>query len=127
MEEQLISFETANLAKEKGYNITNYLSYDENTGTMLPKDPAYPGWHCYALDGACPAPAQSLLQKWLRENYKIIVSINIMSDLSYYSLLIDINENKLNLKNQSKNRGFSTYEEALEDGLLRALKSIKSV
>ena len=47
-----------------------------------------------------------------------------MSDLNYYSLLIYINENKLNLKHQSKNRGFITYEEALEDGLVEALKLI---
>lgn len=66
-------------------------------------------------------PTQSLLQKWLRENHKLIISINIMSDLSYYSLLIDINENKLNLKHQSKSRGFNMYEEALEDGLQEAL------
>ena len=47
-----------------------------------------------------------------------------MSDLSYYSLLIDINENKLNLKHQSKSRGFNMYEEALEDGLQEALELI---
>lgn len=155
MKEELISIETAMLAKEKDFNISTqkayigeslFINFEESFGERefyFDADDFYNDWNrkgwffdkegsgCFGcnLDNikwfeAYSAPTQSLLQKWLRENYKIIVSINIMSDLSYYSLLIDINKNKLNLENQSKNRGFSTYEEALEDGLLEALKLI---
>ena len=131
MNEQLISFETAKLAKEKGFNITCKYFYKEKYINAIEYEVVHDG-HLEAnwnenfkySPAECSAPTQSLLQKWLRENYKIIVSINVMSDLNYYSLLIDINENKLDLKNQSKNRWFNTYEEALEDGLQEALKLI---
>jgi hypothetical protein len=134
MEDQLISFETAKLAKEKEFDLKVIFYYDskglckDNVETDYGSDFIYQfqninGW---AIDEQelYSAPTQSLLQKWLREKHKIIVSINIMSDLSYYSLSVDINENKLNLRNQSKNRGFDTYELALEDGLQEALKLI---
>ena len=119
MQEQLISFETAKLAEEKGFKLDKYLSIDDENPKNLnsnynPKN--YQPWY-FDL-------TQSLLQKRLREEHKLIVSINIMSDLSYYSLLINIDEDKLNLSNQSKNIGFITYEEALEDGLKEALKLI---
>ena len=119
MKEQLINFETAQSAKEKGFNIPVSMVYYVPSKTLLLAFSAIESNDIYYS-----APTQSLLQKWLREEHKIIVSINIMSDLSYYSLLIDINENKLNLRNQSKNRGFDTYELALEDGLQEALKLI---
>ena len=126
MEEQLISFETAKLAKEKGYNITNIFSYDETSGIMLPKDPTYPGWHCYALEGVCPAPTQSLLQKWLREKHNIHIEIEIASDeelniIQPYVYQWDFYKNG----NITIGREFyDSYEEALEVGLLEALKLI---
>ena len=121
MEDKLVSLETAKLAKKKEFNEICQYYYE-----ILDKPITLQKMSCSNAEGykQPTAPTQSLLQKWLREKYKIIVSINIMSDLSYYSLLIDINENKLDLKNQSKNRGFNTYEEALELGLQEALKLI---
>ena len=140
MEEVLVQFETAKLAKDKGYNITNIFSYDENTGLMLPKDPAYPGWHCYALEGVCPAPTQSLLQKWLREKYKLEVHVSFNPDWEWN----DKDECLCVNKGYRVDWGFvgiwkkyetesypleksniSTYEEALEVGLQEALKLIK--
>ena len=157
MEEELISLETAMLAKEKGFDIPTqkayingsvFVNFEESFGERefyFDADDFYNNWNrkgwffdkkgsgCFgcSLDNikwfeAYAAPTQGLLQKWIREEHKLIISINIMSDLSYYSLLINIDEDKLNLSNQSKNRGFITYEEALEDGLFEALKLIKS-
>ena len=119
MNEQLISFETAKLAKEKGFFNGGIFYFFKNNGELTYKDRS-DKFVSYDIS----APTQSLLQKWLREKHKIIVSINILADLSYYCLIIDINENKLNLSNQSKNIGFIIYEDALEDGLFEALKLI---
>ena len=123
MKEQLISFETAKLAKEKGFNITNRNSYDENTGLMLPLDPY---GHCYALEGTCPAPTQSLLQKWLREEYKL--SLEVFS-LSYHNKIqFTFNIKKLNgceITILSKNNlHYDSHGEALEAGLVESLKLI---
>ena len=116
MEDKLIEYSTAKLAKEKGFNITNRNSYDENTGLMLPLD-TY--GHCYTLEGTCPAPTQSLLQKWLRDKYEIIICI--IFELDSYEILID---NKHNTGSFQVGNVYKTYEEALEVGLQEALKLI---
>ena len=68
-------------------------------------------------------PTQSLLAKWLREEYNI--DINIITkhkDLGkFYGGFIDTN-NKIN---KSIGSNYKTYEEALEIGLQEALKLIK--
>lgn len=125
MEEQLISFKTAKLAKEKGYNITNYLAYDESTGLMLPKDPAYPGWHNYALEGTCPAPTQSLLQKWLREEHNMYISVEPNFNRKWHFAIFNLKESLLFGQKSLYSRDQLSYEEALESGLLEALKLIK--
>lgn len=132
MEEALISFNIAKLAKEKGYNITNYLSYDENTGIMLPKSPGYPGWHCYSLEGVCPAPTQSLLQKWLRKKHNIFLTVTCdgRNKYDYHGYDVDITKSRYETDEYpgfeigSEKCRFTTYEEALEIGLLEALKLI---
>lgn len=122
MKEELIGFEVAKLAKEKGFNITNRNSYDENTGLMLPLEPY---GHCYALEGTCPAPTQSFVQKWLREKYSIEILITRpynFSGKSYWNY--DAYENGIcNLLNPDYNE-YESYEKALEKGLLEALKLI---
>ena len=95
MKEELVVFETAKLAKDKGFNIPVVSYYN-------PKYPDYPttgteyqsdrdvefDWnnnseHSKALEapypnnfikGQCSAPTQSLLQNWLREFHKIYVN-----------------------------------------------------
>lgn len=131
MKEQLISFKTAKLAKEKGFNITNRNSYDENTGLMLPLDPH---GHCYTLEGVCPAPTQSLLQKWLREEHNIHIKVDDFIDdetgieWDYEIVIIgtDLDErgNYIPLISYDIERKFKTYEEALELGLEEALNLI---
>ena len=79
MEEQLVNFETAKLAKEKGFNIKTYKGYLSET--IVEYFDTYPSdsirlsekYSNSALknDWLCTAPTQSLLQKWLREKHNI--------------------------------------------------------
>lgn len=117
MKEELIGFKVAKLAKEKGFNITNRNSYDENTGLMLPLDPY---GHCYALEGTCPAPTQSLLQKWLREKHNIDIQVLGLSD-HYY---VGINKKGFHECSQYFYPNLIKYEDNLEIGLLESLKLI---
>ena len=104
MEEQLISFQTAKLAKEKGY-ILNTPNVESSF------------------------PTQSLLQKWLREVHKLNVIVNLthgFKNVHYYSIIYDCNIHRpkeLNL--YDVNNYIKTYEQALEKGLQEALKLIK--
>ena len=115
MEDQLISFKTAKLAKEKGF-------YIEDQNNHIPR---------YNL------PTQSLLQKWLRELHNCFIEVGIHSPenkyftkrnlryfvkINYYgkNFNIEMTDDEDYLKINIK-----TYEEALEIGLQEALKLIK--
>ena len=139
MENEFVTYEIAKLLKELNFDepcLAWYYFNEENSSYALNSfkqdyGDKFDWWKYSELDSDVyvdhlMAPLWQQVINWLREEYKLIVSINIMSDLSYYSLLINIDEDKLNLRNQSQNRGFITYEEALEDGLFEALKLIKS-
>jgi hypothetical protein len=155
MKEQLISFKTAKLAKEKGFKelcdshyfedgefrentITNYndgeVTYEIeefeenwNDGFLTKKN----GERCFGCSKSqgyldtFSAPTQALLQKWLREEHKMIVEIifdyeyevwefecfypdSVDKAVTYYSDIFQ----------------FKTYEEALEAGLKQALELI---
>lgn len=120
MKEKLIDYETAVLAKEKGFDIEcakNYCleTHKFPTGLLAVKEQLYP-FRLGVIRNAC-APAQSLLQKWLRDEHNIIVEINheYFDTTLYFSCTIFRTEFKYtNL----------IYEQALETGLHEALKLI---
>jgi len=103
MKEAVVSFTTAKLAKEKGFNI--------RTVTNLRK------------------PTQSLLQKWLREEHNIHVSaFPVFSNRFFPTIRKFYKDKEYDTflgspypPKYSKN----TYEEALECGLQEALKLIE--
>lgn len=126
MKEQLISFETAKLAKEKGFNIPCKYFYKEKYINAIEYEVVHDG-HLEAnwnenfkySPAECSAPTQSLLQKWLRDKYEIIICI--IFELDSYEILID---NKHNTGSFQVGDVYKTYEEALEVGLQEALKLI---
>lgn len=113
MEEQLIEYKTALLAKEKGFNIhRNKYYYDdlkEKSMSMI-YDYKNPNHYC--------CPTQALLQKWLRDNHNIHIFIKLKSENNYEYYCYKQIDSYL------KDNGFKTYEEALEIALQKALESI---
>ena len=112
MKEQLVTFEVAKLAKEKGfnelsdscYNIIGVISNNINNKNQDWTD-----------NKVYTAPTQSLLQKWLREIHKINV----------YCIPSDFEEGTWYNNIASHNPVFTgTYEEALEIGLQEGLQLI---
>jgi len=144
MQEELITFETAKLAKEKGFNILTISYYTpegyctESAGYQterLEESNWNDGQGSYPTSPEevdCSAPTQALLQKWLREVHNIDVFINRDGMFRKESYCIFIHDN---IKNISRLRpldndmfsGYSTYEEALEVGLQEALKLIEII
>jgi len=117
MKEQLISFETAKLAKDKGYHIFVNYCYDINNHIN-----SYSGKETYPL---YLAPSQSLLQKWLREDHKIDITIHrsfSMTNSYHYCIIVDCDYETEDQQSCTPGR---SYEEVLEQGLLEALKLIK--
>lgn len=76
MKDELITFETAKLAKEKGFN--NGSGY----GYGISRKPEIPHYGNVFKNSDSnnsvnfEAPTQSLLQRWLREVHNIFISVN---------------------------------------------------
>ena len=132
MEDTRITFETAKLAKEKGFNALCYDAFNSK-GNLYSN-----GWCEYIYDNKVEipfgsgvlesqdilAPTQSLLAKWLREEHNIhatsqIGNLDFINTYHYEIRYIDKNKFICKVKGN-----FKTYEEALEAGLQEALKLI---
>ena len=141
MEEQLINFETAKLAKEKGFKIPTKVMYKGNEKSYGHNNEW--GIDEKRLDGEFPytnqqwysIPAQSVLQKWLREKYDIEINITRMPPEAIKSSFNKGNKRikKYNMwvwnlngnpRIENSSLFFDNYEEALEAGLQEALKLI---
>lgn len=115
MQEELISFETAKLAKEKGFDeVCSYLY--ENSKEIVYTTHKNSGLNKH-FDWYS-APTQSLLQKWLREVHNILVYVDPRSHhiFQYHIITEDdeiIGSDRLN-----------NWELTLEKGLQEALKLI---
>ncbi len=129
MEEQLITFETAKLAKEKGFSI-NTTEYWECQASgperykFITEDSPGATWVNDDLKNRICISTQSLLQKWLREvhNIKLWVEFNYTKEwFSYY--LDKYDDKKIILQKEVRNQSF---EEALEVGLQEVLKLISN-
>ena len=120
LKEKLISFETAILAKEKGFNIS---SRGEGMGKRIFINGELVDT-IFSSKDHIHAPTQSLLQKWLREVHEISIKID-----DYYTnsrVRFDYNVCELGSQEDNPVGIFETYEEALEIGLQEALKLIKN-
>lgn len=139
MTETLINRKTAELARSKGFLLTCDSFYCENyEGLCMERDEFLwveslenPIYDCNAeFDEGLRyyAPTQALLQKWLRENHQIYVSVReswSFDNILEFVCTINgsfVSHDKLDLP---LNR-FDSYESALEAGLLEALLTINN-
>jgi hypothetical protein len=149
MKEKIITFETAKLAKEKGFDWKVNNSWDQDKDGdefvllyLVTKAPDV-NWNSeewYTKTPTCySAPTQALLQKWLREEHDIRVLIDFEtiddSETAYvWNIVQDLPEgkgrkkdtwnfyNRLSSFSMERMEWYNTFEEALEKGLLAALK-----
>jgi|GEM_PF-619188 len=151
MKEQLVSFETAMLAKEKGfadlvgvYRGKHYYNHlgeldgnvldDIKESLRLQKTLNITLEESVKLNKFAPiaAPTQSLLQKWLREVHGIHIQVYVMEkwvDGNNMIIWFEVNLKTTNylhgLSNVKCNMlEFNSYELALEQGLREALELI---
>jgi hypothetical protein len=119
MQEQLISFETAKLAKEKGFNVACNTGYHPDDGNLLSGN-MWKSILRYKSDRHTYAPTQSLLQKWLRDVHDVHIEIPSLSlsEKSFDYIVINSERKRLF---ESSVYSYDTYEEALEAALIKAL------
>ena len=138
MQEQLISFKVAKLAKEKGFDLECKDYYedemleesanrfvenwnnDKESSKRLTFCKDEPEIHiCYS------APTQSLLQKWMREVHNIHVEArkSVVSKQYFWRI---VEWDKLTDWKLRPDSRYNSYETALEAGLYEALTLIKN-
>ena len=137
MKDQLISFETAKLAKEKGFNEVCLEQYSSETPPLRITEGKLLSSYHYGFDRrnrysnsdldnghesftwlkGYSAPTQSLLQKWLREKHNI--NLFLGKDFKYKEYKCLDEDGKV------ATYFHKTYEKALEKGLYGALTLIK--
>ena len=124
--EEYVSFEIANLLKEKGFdNICNGYYNQEKTLQKCSlcsiedtlKSPFY--FDCI------PAPTIQMAMKWLREVHNIVCNIDIESrNFYYYSVFIIRSSNEAQYQLTSQKPYFETYEEACEAAIKYCLENL---
>lgn len=154
MEEQLVSFETAKLAKEKGFDYKTSYGYHndeeltehsilQNQGDYMWSDeleteiyyieeysPNCKAWDWNRSNYYTSAPTQSLLQKWLREKHELFITIESMWDYTT-NCHATVSTMRTDLKQQPvcniiffETKDCVEYEPVLEEALYEALKLI---
>ena len=128
MEDLLINYDTAVLAKEKGFNWKCYSMFHNKTLNVNDGHCDYnqPNHKFFIKENIISAPTQSLLQKWLREIHHIYVTA-----LPTYTGSAEIKRCFFEISFKNKTMQFSdmygyfdTYELALETGLQEELNLI---
>lgn len=126
MQEQIISFKTAELAREKGFcnsgKMMGYVTkfYRPSTQTLL----SYGRTGRSKISDLIYAPTQDLLQKWLREVHNIHITIFSKSQESW---MYRITKKGQSLEEGLYGEDFYLYDEAREEALFQSLKLLPNV
>jgi len=132
MKEKIISFETAKLAKELGFDIplrqenNVYNTLNKNIDKKL-RSNQIKNWNNSKYINICSAPTQSLLQKWLREKHNInVITIPKLWNEGVIYYYYDIYTIEYIIAYKRSMQNFKTYEKAFEEGLYDALLILKN-
>lgn len=119
--EEICTYEVCKLAKEKGFNEKCYHYYQKG---VLESDGCFNRYN-KGIDSICSAPTQSLLQRWLREEKGIHISVfpNMASSFEF-DYIVYTKGDKFWNPIYTAHSDFATYELALEDALKYTLKNL---
>lgn len=127
--DELVSFETAKLAKEKGFDWRPSMYFHSGVERDLREvgvNGANPNKIPHSPHISCPTQTQ--LQRWLREEKKIVFGISPMQEmdcdyLGWCATIYKVDENGYGLS-WKEELYYNTYELALEAALKYALKNL---
>jgi len=138
IQEDLISYETALLAKSKGFDLETLHFYtkpnskmfgiDEHGRSYSIKNTAKTLYQCgkqtvLNIENVFYAPTQALLAKWLRDVHNIHITVGC-SEIQKYNLIVEIAHDGGTTLNSPLWKLYDSYEQAYETGLQAALKLI---
>lgn len=131
MQEELVTLETAKLAKEKGFNIFTDVCFANTPNSDNKQYKKIKLHHSHSVGSVdsfgniltivAYAPTQSLLAKWLREEHNIHLIAYKNINIDGYDWCFITTDGITNINS------YKTYEEAYEIGLQEALKQISNI
>ena len=127
IEESYVSFETAKILKDAGFNVPICKHYTRSgaTWTSAVQEIIDDSKDCTWF----PCPTQALAARWLREVHRIVVDVayippHVGRDV-WQSFVGGMDDMVWPGDYEPSDRKYETYEEAVEVGLQEAIKLIK--
>lgn len=130
IEESYVSFDTARMLKEVGFDVPCNSYYELEDGEAVRKDCIRPYDNNGFGDTICSRPTLALAARWLREVHDTFVKMERVGNFDgkefrfYWSYSL-ISVSTAWLKSISGGR-YDSYEEALEAGIVQVLERIIS-
>lgn len=121
IEESYVSFETAKLLKEEGFDVPCTSQYTEG---MVVWNVEYP-YNFNQDDFGYSCPTQALEARWLRESHNIMIVPFFDDYMGKWYYVIDGVKKQSGIKCVQSASDYDDYETALEAGLHEAVKLIK--
>ena len=121
IEESYVSFETAKMLKEAGFEAnlkTRYVEEEKNEWAFWDSGAKRSDYNYF--DDIIACPTQSLAARWLREAHNIDVMVEVYNR-DYYAYNVYKNKHLMIIRNIVT----SSFEKVLEEGLCEAIKLIK--
>ena len=124
IEESYVSFDTAKLLKEVGFEAnlkTMYVEEEKDEWAFWDAGSKRSDYNYFDDTIACPT--QALAARWLRDVFGIFIMLSPMLDGWLFDLF-DLKKHQYILTNKDANT--NSYEQALEAGLQEAIKLVKT-
>lgn len=137
IKEQFVSFETAKLLKEAGFDVpcrgvyvtdrTGYYEFREYDNKQTKDDLCWNTEDGFQYEYL--APTQALAERWLREVHRIVVDVTFIPPLfdgfNWQYFIGNMDDMAWEGDFEPSERKYATYEAAFEAGFQEAIKLIK--
>lgn len=114
IEEDYVSFETAKLLKDKGFDGSVSVHYNELGSTIMCCNPISKNW--------IKCPTIQMAMKWLRDIHGLFIHIDIIREASCWTA--DIQDIKNDVAIYPVKEDFPCYEEACESAIKYCLENL---
>ena len=121
IEESYVSFDTAKLLKEAGFDVPCTSQYTEGKCIW---NVGYP-YNFNQDEFGYSRPTQSLAARWLREVYNVAIYSLYDDDMEQWFYVVDAFTKNPVINGFQSDSEYDDYESAFEDGLREAIKLIK--
>ena len=126
IEESYVSFDTARMLKEAGFEAnlkTRYVEEEKDEWAFWESGTKRSDYNYFDDTIACPT--QALAARWLREVYNVAIYSLYDDDMEQWFYVVDAFAKNPVINGFQSGSEYDDYESAFEDGLREAIKLIK--